>query len=108
MPVRMAITEMQAHGVEFHLCGQSAAAYKLTNADLLPGVKMSLSAMTSHALSAAAGLYAQSVLARLRPADRRTMLDVLRTDEPRQPAEFRIQLFRNASSVHLIPGSDQS
>lgn len=49
-PSAAALAEMQKHGVEFHLCGQSAAAHKITNVDLLPGVKMSLSAMTSHAL----------------------------------------------------------
>lgn len=49
-PSAAAIVEMQRHGVEFHLCGQSAAAYKIKNVDLLHGVKMSLSAMTSHAL----------------------------------------------------------
>ncbi len=49
-PSATAIAEMQKHGVEFHLCGQSAAAYEINKADLLPGVKMSLSAMTSHAL----------------------------------------------------------
>lgn len=37
-------------GVQIHVCGQSAAAYAISPADLLPGVKMSLSAMTSHAL----------------------------------------------------------
>ncbi len=45
-----AIAVLQKHGVAFHLCGQSAAAYKIANADLLPGVKMDLSAMTAHAL----------------------------------------------------------
>ncbi len=45
-----AIAALQKHGVEFRLCGQSAAAYKISNADLLPGVKMDLSAMTAHAL----------------------------------------------------------
>ena len=45
-----AIAQLQDHGVEFHLCGQSAAAHGITSADLLPGVKMSLSAMTAHAL----------------------------------------------------------
>ena len=49
-PSAAAVAEMQEQGVEFHLCGQSAVAYKLKNEDLLPGVKMSLSAMTSHAL----------------------------------------------------------
>ena len=45
-----AIAQLQDHGVEFYLCGQSAAAQGISNADLLPGVKMSLSAMTAHAL----------------------------------------------------------
>ncbi|MCF6219515.1 MAG: DsrE family protein [Robiginitomaculum sp.] len=38
------------HGVEFYVCGQTAAYYDIDNADLLPGVKMALSAMTAHAL----------------------------------------------------------
>lgn len=38
------------HGVEFYVCGQTAAYYDIKNEDLLPGVKMALSAMTSHAL----------------------------------------------------------
>ncbi|MDM8011128.1 MAG: DsrE family protein [Parasphingorhabdus sp.] len=45
-----AIAQLQEHGVDFYLCGQSAAAQGITNADLLPGVKMALSAMTAHAL----------------------------------------------------------
>lgn len=45
-----AIAQLQEHGVAFYLCGQSAAAHGISNADLLPGVKMSLSAMTAHAL----------------------------------------------------------
>ncbi|MEO9601246.1 DsrE family protein [Parasphingorhabdus sp.] len=45
-----AIAQLQEYGVKFYLCGQSAAAYGISNADLLPGVKMSLSAMTTHAL----------------------------------------------------------
>jgi len=45
-----AIAQLQDHGVQIYLCGQSAAAHGITNADLLPGVKMSLSAMTAHAL----------------------------------------------------------
>lgn len=45
-----AIAQLQDHGVTFYLCGQSAAAHGITNADLLPGVKMYLSAMTAHAL----------------------------------------------------------
>tara|TARA_R110000796_G_scaffold205698_10_gene321973 strand:- start:1003 stop:1554 length:552 start_codon:yes stop_codon:yes gene_type:complete len=45
-----AIAQLQDHGVKFYLCGQSAAANGISNDDLLPGVKMSLSAMTAHAL----------------------------------------------------------
>jgi len=45
-----AIAQLQDHGVKFYLCGQSAAAHGIGNADLLPGVQMSLSAMTIHAL----------------------------------------------------------
>jgi len=37
-------------GVSIELCGQTAAYYDITQEDLLPGVSMSLSAMTSHAL----------------------------------------------------------
>ena len=44
------IAQLQEQGVEFYLCGQSAVANGISNADLLPGVKMSLSAMTAHAL----------------------------------------------------------
>ncbi|WP_417613491.1 DsrE family protein [Parasphingorhabdus sp.] len=45
-----AIAQLQKHGVDFYLCGQSAAAHGISKADLLPGVKMALSAMTAHAL----------------------------------------------------------
>lgn len=38
------------NGVRIILCGQSAAYYDISNADLLPGVEMALSAMTAHAL----------------------------------------------------------
>lgn len=38
------------NGVEIYVCGQSAAALDVETDDLLPGVKMSLSAMTAHAL----------------------------------------------------------
>ena len=45
-----AIAQLQDHGVEIYLCGQSAAAHGISNTDLLPGIKMPLSAMTAHAL----------------------------------------------------------
>ena len=38
------------HGVSIIVCGQSAAYYDVSTDDLLPGVKMALSAMTAHAL----------------------------------------------------------
>ena len=41
---------MPGEGVRFIVCGQSAAAYGVTQDDLLPGVEMALSAMTAHAL----------------------------------------------------------
>ena len=44
------IATLIAHGVEIYACGQSAASLGVENADLLPGVKMSLSAMTAHAM----------------------------------------------------------
>jgi intracellular sulfur oxidation DsrE/DsrF family protein len=37
------------HNVTFYVCGQSASYYDVTVDDLLPGVSMSLSAMTAHA-----------------------------------------------------------
>jgi len=37
-------------GVKFYICGQSAAYHDIEKSDLLPGVEMSLSAMTAHAL----------------------------------------------------------
>ena len=44
------VAALQAHGVEIYVCGQSAASRGVTSEDLLPGVAMSLSAMTAHAL----------------------------------------------------------
>lgn len=44
------IEALVAKGVKFYVCGQSAAYYGIKAADLLPGVEMSLSAMTAHAL----------------------------------------------------------
>ena len=45
-----AIATLQKNGVKFYLCGQSAGSQGISNADLLPDVKMALSAMTMHAL----------------------------------------------------------
>lgn len=44
------IAALQAAGVRIVMCGQSAAARGIDPDDLLPGVELSLSAMTEHAL----------------------------------------------------------
>ncbi|WP_421785276.1 DsrE family protein [Hyphobacterium sp.] len=43
------VAELLANNVEIYVCGQSAAYYGVTAADLMLGVRMSLSAMTAHA-----------------------------------------------------------
>ena len=50
MPRRQRLQTLQENNVKFYLCGQSAAAQGIGKGDLLPGVKMALSAMTMHAL----------------------------------------------------------
>jgi len=45
-----AIRKLIGAGVEFYLCGQTAMGQNISKADLLPGVKMSLSAITAHAV----------------------------------------------------------
>ncbi len=49
------VAALIANGTRFYVCGQSAAYYGIENEDLLPGVQMSLSAMTAHALLNAEG-----------------------------------------------------
>lgn len=44
------IADLIAHGVEIYVCGQSAAHFDVNASDLLPNVRLSLSAMTAHAL----------------------------------------------------------
>ena len=44
------IAQLVEHGVQVTLCGQTAAYYGIGKEDLLPGVTLSLSAMTAHAL----------------------------------------------------------
>ena len=44
------VRAMLDHGVRFIVCGQSAAAYGVSEDDLIPGVELALSAMTAHAL----------------------------------------------------------
>lgn len=45
-----AVQKLLGKGVEIYLCGQTAMGQKITKADLIPGVKMSLSAITAHAI----------------------------------------------------------
>jgi intracellular sulfur oxidation DsrE/DsrF family protein len=49
------VAALVEHGVEIFVCGQSAVWYDVAADDLLPGVSMSLSAMTAHALLQADG-----------------------------------------------------
>ena len=44
------ISALHKQGGQFYVCGQSATHRGIKVTDLLPGVKMSLSAMTAHAL----------------------------------------------------------
>jgi intracellular sulfur oxidation DsrE/DsrF family protein len=45
-----AVAELLAHGVAIYLCGQSATGMGIAKTDMLPGVKMVLSALTARAL----------------------------------------------------------
>jgi intracellular sulfur oxidation DsrE/DsrF family protein len=49
-PSAKLVEALLAQDVRFILCGQSAAVYGINPDDLIPGVEMSLSAMTAHAL----------------------------------------------------------
>ena len=44
------IRQLRENGVRFYLCGQTAAYRDVSPEDLLPGIEISLSAMTTHAL----------------------------------------------------------
>lgn len=44
------IAALLAHGVQVYICGQSSTALGIAKSDLLPGVKMALSAMTAETL----------------------------------------------------------
>ncbi|QIR15348.1 DsrE family protein [Shewanella aestuarii] len=44
------IHELTKYQVKFYVCGQTAAYYGISPADLLPGVDMALSALTAHAI----------------------------------------------------------
>lgn len=45
-----AVAQLLAHGVQIYICGQSAAGMGIAKSDLLPGVKLALSAMVADAL----------------------------------------------------------
>jgi len=49
-PSRALVEALLAEDVRFVLCGQSAVAYGIAPEDLIPGVEISLSAMTAHAV----------------------------------------------------------
>lgn len=43
------ITQLLRNNTQVYVCGQSASYYEVDTAQLIPGVKMALSAMTAHA-----------------------------------------------------------
>ncbi|MGN3974173.1 DsrE family protein [Tsuneonella sp. SYSU-LHT278] len=45
-----ALEEMMAKGVKVYVCGQSAKAHGIVKEDLVPGVQVTISAMTAHAM----------------------------------------------------------
>lgn len=47
---RALVAALLAQGVQLSVCGQSAVFHKIKAEDLLPGIDLSLSAMTAHAL----------------------------------------------------------
>jgi intracellular sulfur oxidation DsrE/DsrF family protein len=49
------VEELVAKGVQIYVCGQSSVKYDVAKSDLLPGVKMALSGMTTHAMLHAQG-----------------------------------------------------
>lgn len=44
------VAKLLAHRVNFYVCGQSAVGQGIAKTDLLPGVKMAISASSAHAL----------------------------------------------------------
>ena len=44
------VAKLLAHRVNFYVCGQSAVGQGIAKADLLPGIKMAISASSAHAL----------------------------------------------------------
>ena len=49
------VAKLLAHRVNFYVCGQSAVGQGIAKSDLLPGVKMAISASSAHALLAMQG-----------------------------------------------------
>lgn len=49
-PNEAVIKQLIAKGVPVYACGQSAALFSIAKADVIPGVKFALSAMTVHAM----------------------------------------------------------
>ncbi|WP_206237763.1 DsrE family protein [Novosphingobium terrae] len=49
-PNARAVAQLLAHGVDIYLCGQSGTGMGIAKSDMLPGVKMVLSALTARAL----------------------------------------------------------
>ncbi|HUP67141.1 MAG TPA: DsrE family protein [Sphingomicrobium sp.] len=49
-PTADLVRQLIAKGVPIYVCGQTAAQASVSKSDLLPGVKMALSAMTAHAI----------------------------------------------------------
>lgn len=49
-PTAALVARLLAHRVNFYVCGQSAVAQGIAKADLLPGVKMAISASSAHAM----------------------------------------------------------
>jgi intracellular sulfur oxidation DsrE/DsrF family protein len=45
-----AVADLLAHNVNFYVCGQSAVGQGIAKGELLPGVKMAISASSAHAL----------------------------------------------------------
>jgi intracellular sulfur oxidation DsrE/DsrF family protein len=54
-PSAKLVAALVEQDVRFILCGQSAAVYGIAPEDVIPGVEMSLSAMTAHALLQSSG-----------------------------------------------------
>ncbi|MFT4939639.1 MAG: intracellular sulfur oxidation DsrE/DsrF family protein [Paraglaciecola sp.] len=49
-PNHQLLSKLMEQNVKVFICGQSAAYMQIAKSDLIPGVQMSLSAMTTHAL----------------------------------------------------------